>query len=498
MQKDTVILFFPRPWPVPTSYNRAPLSLLAIARMFDSSFKIRIIDERLSGNVQKEVEQYLPEAICLGISSFSGFQISGGINISQYIRRRQPNLPIIWGGWHPSLMPEQTVADSLVDVVVKGQGEYTFREVVQAIRNKFPLESIKGIYFKKENKIISTPARPFENVNNFPEMNYALVPVERYIFIRPELNNAKAISYLSSQGCVFRCGFCAEMSVFKRKWSGLKSERVLSEIEKLINKYEINSIYFEDSNFFIDKERVRRICEGFINRKLNITWEGMGHPRQLARYEDGFYELLYESGCRRMLVGAESGSEKVLRFINKDATVQDIIEYVKKLKKHKITPILSTMTGIPGMPEGEFSLTIRMLSRLKEFDEDMDMKIFIYTPYPGSPLYEEAKRRGFCEPKRLQDWIPHTLRKFRSPWLTKKQLCLLQYFCTFYFRFAYSDIKRGSLLSRLIKKLLQYICLTRIKFNFFKLPIDYYSYRIIARLLDKLKIKKFDFSDDYL
>lgn len=319
--KNTIVLFYPKIYDTYVEWHRAPLSLMAIARQIEQDFSVEIIDERVEEKISEKVAKSLQNALCFGITALTGTQLRHALKIANFVRRDAPDIPIVWGGWHSSIMPEQTAMHPLVDIVVRGQGEVTFYEIVNALKLNKQLDDVLGITYKKDGKVISNPDRPFHDINEFPPMPYHLVNVEKYIGSPPGSNGARIISYISSMGCPHRCAFCADTTVYKRRWSGLRADRVVDELERLSKAYNIEGFYFEDSNFFASIERVKNICKGILDKGLQIKWEGEVRTEKFLKADKELKDLIKKSGCYQLLVGAESGSQEVLDMINKDATV---------------------------------------------------------------------------------------------------------------------------------------------------------------------------------
>lgn len=488
-----IVLFSPA-----TLYSGVPLALLAISKiLFTEGYDIKIICKHLYNNYLEEILKSSENAICLGITCLTGQQISEALKVAEMVRSKYPALPIIWGGWHPSILPDQTILNPNVDIIVRGQGERTFTEVVHAIEDNIPLDGILGITYKKDGKIYSNPDRPFEDVNNFPPLPYSLINVEKCIEVTDL--GIRTIRYVSSQGCPFRCGFCAETAVYKRRWSGLEAERVIEDIEILVNRYKIDSIIFTDDNFFVDKNRIIKICKTLIDKNIRIKWgHANGRTKQLRKFNDEQWELIKNSGCSSILIGAESGSQQILDLIKKDTEVEDTIKLVEICNRYNIKLVISTMIGLPYIQSNsshkndelkksikiEFNLIVNLFNNILSLSKKNQLLVFIYTPYPGNLLYDMSVSIGFKEPKKLEDWSSFDLNKQNLPWIPSKYINLvnmLSYMSLFtgvdsqYFIKDISNkhIKFGSIVTF---KIFYYICSFRWKHKFFSLPIDYWIY----------------------
>lgn len=489
--KPKIILIFPKPRELKAK-KPLPISLLTLARMVDSKkYDVEIIDATADDNYKQKVIEYGDDALCFGISSMTGYQIHNGLEIATIIKNNYPDVPIIWGGYHPSLFPEQTVEHPCVDIVVRGQGERTFQELVNCLSNGRSLGEVKGITFKMNNKIISTPERPYEDLDNFPPMPYHLIKnFEEYITGSRYSN--RAISYLTSQGCPFACGFCCQPVVCKRKWVGLSAERVVNELKYFVDNYNIDGFSIVDSNFFVNKERVKRICEGIIEKNLDVSLSDVNARVELWRWSDDMWELMRKAGIRHIFIGAESGSQQALDLVGKGTTAEDTISIVKKCAKHDVGFQLSFMLGLPTIDiRDDIEKTLLLIDRVIDIcagKVDVNLVFWRYAPYPGSRLHDLSVDCGFHPPESLEGWGDFGLwEEFETPWLPKKYGRIIRHL-QFYIRThvtGYLKFDKLRLYERIPAKIAGVIARIRWKHRCFDYPIDYKILNYYSRLKDK-------------
>ena len=195
-----------------------PLALVAIASALDrSKVDVVIIDGRLEHDPVRAVVEASRGALCVGVSVLTGAPIHDALAVSRAVKAARPECPVVWGGWHPSLFADQCLAEPSVDVVVTGQGEDAFREIVDRL---LTASDVTGAF-----------AKPLKDLNAFPAHDYTMIPVERYF----DLKASRQIDYISSQGCRFRCAFCADPAVFARGWTGLFPERIGEEVARAVS-----------------------------------------------------------------------------------------------------------------------------------------------------------------------------------------------------------------------------------------------------------------------
>jgi len=500
-----IVLFSPKP-ASNAFFDGVPISLLAISRLLDAEggYDIRIVSAGPANNYAQTILELVDGAICLGISSMTGYQIQDGLSVARAVREKYSNIPIVWGGWHPSICPDQTIGNSNVDIVARGQGERTFTEIVHRLENHLPLNNVAGISYKRNGKIYRNPDRLFEDINNFPPLPYHLIDMENYV--RVSEFGSRTIDYISSIGCPHRCAFCSDRMVNKGRWSGLSPKRVIDDLKFLVAKYDINAVFFQDSNLFVDEERVKKICQGIIKNKLSLKLGQLdARTSQLIHYNKDTWKLMKESGVVSLLVGAESGSQRVLDYIQKDARVEDTVEMAKICKSYDIGIVLSLMLGLPRAKgkfnqsvEEEFEQTALMIDKIIATGVDLNIcGWFVYTPYPGTPLYEESIKIGWRSPTTLEGWARFSLGGKNTPWITKKYVDLLEQLgryifpCmgTTYIR-AWENRRKTTFFQILYKyfailvlKILHKTASFRWKHRFFSLPIEnqllkFYSDRI--------------------
>ncbi len=272
-RQNKVVLFHGRASSFEKKNNVAPLALLHISSfLVKDGYQVKIISDYLYDNYIDEALKQCEHSICLGITAMTGSQITEGLKVSSLVKERYPGLPIVWGGWHPSIMPESTLQNPNVDIVVVGQGERKFYELVKSLRdgNLDNLQTIPGVSFKNNGQLMLNNEFLIEDINNFPTVPYDIIDGVKWLN-KTEYGN-RTLQYISSCGCPYRCSFCIEPVVNRRRWASLSAERVVDEWEYLYKKYGIDSIAVYDSNFFVSKKRVVDICNGLIKKNIRIKW----------------------------------------------------------------------------------------------------------------------------------------------------------------------------------------------------------------------------------
>lgn len=493
----TVLLFNPRPNPDLEPVD-IPLSLLCISRLLDKDdYKIKIVSENLYENHFDVIKEHASQSIVFGVSSMTGYQIIEGLEASRIVKEANPDIKVVWGGWHPSIYPEQTLENQYIDIVVKGQGERAFYDIVKNIENnKKGFEGISGVHWKEEGKIQSNPDRDLEKLDDLPPIPYHLVDTEK-CFVQTEFGE-RTLNYVSSFGCPHRCGFCCEQTVNKRRWVGLNSKAVLDDLERLEKEFGATGISMYDSNFFVNMKRSKEILQGMLDRGLTVRLGNVdGRTRQMLRADEELWELLRKTRTYSILTGAESGSQEALNLINKDIDVDDNIEFAKKCHQYGIKVIFSSLVGlpVPGLSPDELIVktdeqiasTINMFDKILSYDNRHRALMFIYGPYPGTPLYEASLSLGFTPPKSLEEWGNYSLYNTHTPWVTEKQAKLVPMISSYIFMLLDSDTiiwLKERIQNKYIRfffvaafKTSAFVARIRWKLKFFGFPLDYKMYQ---------------------
>jgi anaerobic magnesium-protoporphyrin IX monomethyl ester cyclase len=448
-----------------------PLALVHLGSMFPGR-RVVIVDGRLDLAPEATVRALASDAVCLGVTVLTGAPILDALRISRAAKRGRPDLPVIWGGWHPSLLAGQCLAADAVDACVSGQGERTFVEVVEALDRGRPLEGIPGVACLREGKVVHGPPRPFEDVNRLPSADFGLLDLERYFRFR----GVRRLDYVSSQGCPFPCSFCADPQVYQQRWSGLKAERVVAEVASHAARYRLAEVFFNDDNFFTDLRRTDAVCRGLLEARVRVRWFATGRADLLRRLNDEQLGLLRESGCYKVNVGAESGSPSLLKAIRKGTLVEEVLETAEKLHRHGIGARFSFIAGFPQEPPESLRDTYRAVKALRDIDGSFETPIYFYAPYPGTELAARMPAQGFTPPGTLEDWEHVDLDHSIGPWITGPVRKWVPRY-NFYLRHGYGDPGRAW-----GRRLLHATAKARVKTGFYSFDLERRAVEAVKRV----------------
>jgi len=467
-----------------------PLSLLSAAKLVAQEFRVRIIDQRLDANWRETLKKELKKKpLLVGTTAMLGPQVEFARAVGEETKRYFPEIPVVWGGPHPSVLPEQTIADETVDIIVQGDGEETFLKLARALKKRQSLKKIPGLYFKKSDEVIFTGPAPLVDLNQMQDIPYHLVDVFRYL---PRRGGVAALDMETSRGCPFRCRFCYNPFFNRGRWRALKSEIVLKRVEKAVQKYRIKGLWFVDDEFFIDLKRAREIIEGLLQMRLHWTIQGVTAKSVLAM-DESFLSLLEKSGCEQLNIGAESGSPRILKMVNKGITPEDILAVNRKLKPYRIMPWFYFMIGFPGETKNDIDKTLKLvLQLLKENPKAKISGIGCFTPYPGTPMFEEAKKSNFLPPKNLLDWRTFAVDQINVPWIKGRKKVMIEaiQFASFFIDDKARDVIRSPLI-RLIASCYRPVARFRLKQKFWGFPLEILIGNKIKKGLARKRISAF-------
>ena len=373
---------------------KIPLGIAYIAAVLrKNDIDVNVMDLRFYsnwGDVKKQLMRYSLDIV--GISSET-------VNINRAFKMAELSkvvgAKVVIGGAHATVLPEQTVSHGNVDIVVIGEGERTFLELVKTFEKASDLGLVEGILYKNKEGIIerNPPRKPIEDLDDLPFPARELFPMDKIInqpgssFPLPPLS---CLSMLASRGCIFNCSFCQPTlrKLFGRKVRRRSAQNVVEEIEHMKKRWGIKSIYFVDDTFTLNHTWLNSFCELMRERDLKIMWECQS---RVDTVNEDILKKMRECGCRRISYGVESGSQRILdEVFNKGVKIDDIINAVTISKRLGIVTGVSVMIGSPSETLEDLEKTRRLLKKLNPHT----IGVNITTPMPGTALYDKAKERG--------------------------------------------------------------------------------------------------------
>jgi radical SAM superfamily enzyme YgiQ (UPF0313 family) len=361
-----------------------------------------------------DVLDELDDALCLAVSLVTGPMIRETVQIARAVKERYPDKPVILGGWHPSLLPDQTLAAECVDIVVKGQGEDAMLEIVRRIEAGESLEGIAGAGYKQDGRLIFNQPRPLKPIRELPPKAYHLADFDAY----QRVCGRRWAMYTSSLACPFNCAYCTNDGVYGRKWNALDAAQVVEETTDLVSRYGLSLLWVVDDNFLVDRERAVAIAEGLVRSGVRFDWSIQGSTNLVVRLTVEELKLLRRAGLSQVSQGADSGSPEILHLMNKDFQKLDTIyEAARKLTEAGIRPSFNMIFGFPGEGEAERRESIRLIMNICRQYPGAEFWTNIFTPYPGSPIMRNASELRIEVPATLEGWSDFFPRYTVLPWL---------------------------------------------------------------------------------
>jgi radical SAM superfamily enzyme YgiQ (UPF0313 family) len=408
--------------------RRFPLSVMAVGAALPAGVSWEIVDGNLPGadplsEIVERVERARGGADPVRVVAFTvmpGPQLVSAVPLARAVRARCPDVQIVWGGNFPSLYPASVLNAPYVDWVVRGQGEHTFRALLDVIDGARDPHDVAGLAFReRDGSHHVAPERSWVGPDELPAPPYDRIDVAEYL--HPTFLGRRSGVYQASIGCPHGCRFCGVISVFGRKERLAAPARTAQHLRFLSREHGMDSVHFYDNNFFVSEPQARDLAEHLA--PLGLRWWCEARVDTLTRLSDDTWRLLARAGLAMVFCGAESGSDDVLRRMDKGTTTAQILEVAARSREHGIIPELSFVFGDPHDPEGEIENTLAFVRRLKTVNPAMELISYFYTPTPqrratygdvdalaGTPTTLEE----WTEPQWV-DWMTH--ENPRVPWM---------------------------------------------------------------------------------
>ncbi|HVW83906.1 MAG TPA: radical SAM protein, partial [Bryobacteraceae bacterium] len=403
--------------------RRFPLAILSIAAMIESREEYTIVD----GNLDPDPDCTL-DAIAaahpvelLAVSVMPGPQMVAAMKHCREFRRKHPQVPIVWGGYFPSLYPDAALSAGYVDFIVRSQGEDVFLELITALREARDPRGVRGLSFKDRFGLhVHNAGRPLRSPDDFPGLPYHRLPsVEKYL--QPTFLGRRTAVHQASIGCPFRCQFCGVVPIFDGRQKTESPARTAGVLAQLRRDYAIDSVQFYDNNFFLNESHAREQAELLV--PLDLRWWAEGRIDAFLRYSDDTLRLIRRSGAKMIFFGAESGSDEALREMNKKITTAQTLELAGRIRQFDIVPEFSFVVGNPRNPEQDTRDTIAFIRRIKKANPDAEIIVQHYIPTPHPDGMYGAVEGKIEFPRTPEEWaserwLNFTIRQDPAlPWL---------------------------------------------------------------------------------
>lgn len=358
---------------------------------------------RVWREVKKTIEEYNPSVV--GITAKSQNFASTCI-VAKLAKEVNEDILVLAGGPHPSMVQRDVLECPHIDVSVKGEGELTIVELLNAVENKNGFEGVKGAFFKRNGEIIENPQREFiKDLDGFT-FPHTVAPRVLKDFEKYPITGFKSI--LAIRGCPYNCFFCGSRQIWSRKTRFRSPGNIVEEIKGILDMGN-KSVHFEDDTFGVNKRYIKDLCRTISEHLPDVKWSCEMHVHLV---DDEIISLMKKSGCYSVAIGIESGNNKILNDIRKRITVEEAIEACKTVKRHGLYLAAFFIVGFPQETEQTLKDTVCAMKMV-----DYDQIIYsIFTPYPGTEAFDYCKENGL-----LDDSYDVSLYNHQSP---KNHFCL--------------------------------------------------------------------------
>lgn len=404
--------------------NNIEVAILDIAA--EGVHKVRKIGERLRyglsrKEIEKRIKDYSPQIAA--ITCQSTLHAQDAHQTAKIVKEIDKNILVVMGGAHPSAAPEEVLKDENIDIVVKGEGEVTFLEIVKNFQEKKPLDKILGTFTRKQGNIVENPPRPFiKNIDILPFPARHLLPMDIYLKEMAKQSNylmrQPGLTIISSRGCPGNCVYCSVRAVWGRLWRSRSPKNIVDEIETLIRDYGAGEIHFLDDSISVSKERLKGICDEIIKRKLNIKWTT---PNGIAIWllDKELLIKMKKAGCYRLTFGLESGNTEILHnYVGKHYNFEKATEIIKFCSSIGFWTVGTFIIGFPYETREQINDTVNFA-----ISTELDFAVFyIANPFPGTPMYKDYEKEGLLPKSGAYELV----RGCQTKHFSHKQLVILQ------------------------------------------------------------------------
>ncbi len=405
------------------SADLLPLELLQIATgPVAEGYEVVMIDAMVEPDYERKVLEACEDALLFASSCILGYQVYDGYKVAKMVREKLPNLPIFWGGWFPSVIPEMYLEHDIADAVCIGQGELTFLDMVKAVESGEDLANVPGLVVKRDGKIVYTDHRAVVGFESFQRVPWELLDFEKYaeLQVKPTRmkvrhrfplpgkwtpsNPPRGFSFFSSFGCPEPCTFCCSPLITGRRWKAIPGRQLAEEIAELQQRFGFDVLRFQDANFGVAEKRTKEFCEALVDLKVPIHWNGTIEIETIMRYKEETLDLLEDSKCHLLWLGAETGTKEMQERIKKHIDIDHIPEAIGKLAKRNIVPGTFWIIGYPGETRESMEETLKRAASVKYAYPIAGSEVYPFRPIPGTEDFDAAIKLGYEPPKDFAEW----------------------------------------------------------------------------------------------
>lgn len=373
----------------------APLTLATMGAVLKAAgFDIQIIDctkdEISIGEFQDIVKNIKPGLVIINTATPS---IDNDLSCASYIKEADASVKTAFFGIHVSALDTECLTNyPRADFIIRGEPEYTARDLAAAVKAGAPYENIEGISWQRGGSIYRNRDREFiKDLDMLPYPAWEDANIKRYTM---PITGEIFLLVMTSRGCPYSCTFCSAQELYGKKRRYRSAERIVDEMEYVHKRFGVNSFLFWAEGFVADKQRVYEVCGEIIKRGLVFKWVANS---RVDAVDLPMLKRMKEAGCWMIGYGIESGNQDILDAVKKGITLAQIEAAVKMAKQAGIKVTSHVIIGIPGETRRHILRTSSFVNKLGiDF-----LQLYCFVPFPGSVLYDEAKKNGWLT---TDDW----------------------------------------------------------------------------------------------
>lgn len=445
---------------------RLPQGLLYLASATKArGHRVEIHDELLEEDLESSLQALIdrkPEMV--GICVYSNpFSIERARAISKRMKEVDPKVTIVWGGWHVTKFPKQSVSEFNVDYIVRGPAEKTFPDLLDRLGEERPVGRIAGVMYNSDTDIVDGGEPVLESHDMFPPLDFSLVNVTAYLLSHDRAKGT--LQYITSRGCTGRCAFCCMASLFRGKVFVKPREQVVKELGELLKTYPVESLSLSDDNAFRSDSEALRLAE-MLEECLGgrpIHWRCATRVDTLFRLSRETLCRLRETGCSGFAIGVESGVQRVLDLMRKGYKATMLWPVLQRLKEVGFDKnLIFLMLGFPGEIADEAQKTLKTAERIRILMPTSDISIVEYIPMnPGDNGQDKLSVAVFTASDARR---PHSRNGMG------KNISIARHYIVT--SRAVKGKKRAP--ARIAKGIQRTLAMVRIRYGFYSLPLEFH------------------------
>ncbi len=400
-----------------------PLWLAYATAVVEEEYKMKLVDAPAwnwsKEDVIEDVKRIKPDLIVMD-SSFPS--LNNDLSVAEIIKENCSDAKITLVGPPASQLPEKILESNGIDIVARGEYDFTIKEIAETIEKEGSFENIKGISYKDNGKMIRNLDKKFTDSEDLDKIPFVSKVYKKHLRVEDYFLGTSLypeVQIFAGRGCPFKCTFCSwPQTLMGRKYRIRSIQNILDELEWIQeNLPQVKEVFLDDDTFTVNGRYIRAFCDEFKKRKLNVVWSC--NVRVGLDYET--MKKMKDANCRLLIVGYESGSDTILKNVKKGITVKDSKQFARDAKKAGLLVLGDFVVGLPGENKETIEATKRLIREVKP----ELLQVAPATPFPGTEFYEWCKENGYLltdEPNEYLDNQGHQKSVISYPGLSNHEI----------------------------------------------------------------------------